>query len=395
MLPAARLQAAIELVDLIAESARDNGPAADSLISQWFRDRRYAGSKDRRAVRDLVYRAIRRFAHVPPSGRAAFAGFEDLRALFDGSHHGPETLHPDEKGMPPSLVPDWLDHDIPQAEHEKLLERAPLDLRVNTLKTSRAAVQALLPEAVPIAGIDDGLRLSENITLANRPELAGLVEVQDAGSQMIAIACAAMPGQTVLDFCAGAGGKTLALAAHMKGQGRLIASDTDRSRLSRLGPRAAIAGAQGIETRLINPNKEVEGLSDLVGSDLVGPDSKGLADCVLVDAPCSGTGTWRRNPELRWRLTPDRLAKTRETQARLLDVAAQFVRPGGALVYAVCSILSAEGAEQIDQFLVRNKGFTAGDTGINLGRASGAGRLLTPAHDETDGFFVARLQKAC
>jgi 16S rRNA (cytosine967-C5)-methyltransferase len=390
VLPAARLQAAIELVDLIAESARDNGPAADSLISQWFRDRRYAGSKDRRAVRDLVYRAIRSFAHAPPSGRAAFAGFEDLRGLFDGSHHGPETLHPEEKGMQPSLVPDWLDRDIPQAEHVKLLERAPLDLRVNTLKTSRDAVQALLPEAVPIAGVDDGLRLAENITLANHPELAGLVEVQDAGSQMIAIACAAMPGQTVLDFCAGAGGKTLALAAHMQGQGRLIASDTDRSRLSRLGPRAAIAGAEWIETRLINPNKEVEGLYDLVG-----PDSIGLADCVLVDAPCSGTGTWRRNPELRWRLTPDRLTKTMETQARLLDVAAQFVRPGGAVVYAVCSILSAEGAEQIDQFLLRNRGFTAGDAGIRLGRASGAGRLLTPAHDETDGFFVARLQKAC
>jgi 16S rRNA (cytosine967-C5)-methyltransferase len=385
MLPAARLQAAIELVDLIAESARDNGPAADSLISQWFRDRRYAGSKDRRAVRDLVYRAIRSFADVPPSGRAAFAGFEDLRPLFDGSHHGPETLHPSEVGMVQSLVPDWLTNDIPQAEHEKLLERAPLDLRVNTLKTSRAAVHTLLPEAVAITGTHNGLRLAENITLSNHPELDGVVEVQDAGSQMIALACAAKPGQTVLDFCAGAGGKTLALAADMKRQGRLIASDTDRARLSRLAPRAVIAGAEWIETRLINPNKELDALADLLQQ----------ADCVLVDAPCSGAGTWRRNPELRWRLTPERLSKTTETQARLLDVAAQFVRPGGALVYAVCSILSVEGAEQIDQFLSRNHGFTAGDTGISLGRVSGAGRLLTPAHDETDGFFVARLQKAC
>ncbi len=385
MTPAARLQAAIELVDLIAESARDNGPAADSLISLWFKNRRYAGSKDRRAVRDLVYRAIRSFAHVPPSGRAAFAGFEDLRPLFDGSHHGPETLHPDERGLKLQRVPEWLAMDIPIEEHEKLLDRAPFDLRVNTLKSTQAQVQDILPDAVVIEGTQNGLRLAENVALTNYPALTGQVEVQDAGSQMIALACAAMPGQTILDLCAGAGGKTLALAADMKGQGRLIAADTDRSRLSRLMPRAEMAGAPWIETRLLNPNKEVDALSDLID----------MADCVLVDAPCSGTGTWRRNPELRWRLTPERLDRTLLMQSRLLDLATTFVRPGGVVVYAVCSILNVEGSEQIEAFLSEHEEFSAVDTQITLGRPSGAGRILTPAHDETDGFFVARLQKAC
>ena len=209
---------------------------------------------------------------------------------------------------------------------------------------------------------------------------------------------------TVVDLCAGSGGKTLALAAAMSGAGggsggssggstgdgtgRLIACDSDRRRIQQLPTRAERAGAEGIETRLLNPQDEAAALADLVGS----------ADVVLVDAPCSGSGTWRRNPEARWRLTPQRLKRLEEEQARLLDVAAPLLAPGGALVYAVCAITRAEGEEQIGAFLARHRGWSVEDPfatlpgGAQIGRAAGKGRLLTPHHDATDGFFLARLR---
>jgi 16S rRNA (cytosine967-C5)-methyltransferase len=394
MTPSARLQAAIELVEAIAIAAREGGAAADTLIRDYFKQRRYAGSGDRRAVRDLVYRAIRRSGERPASGRAALLGLagqdQDLLALFDGSPHGPRAIDAGEIGAGAAVVPAWLlprlDPLVSAEEVPSLLDRAPLDLRVNRLKGDREAALALLPEAslTPLSPL--GLRLPEGSQVENGEAWgSGLVEVQDEGSQLVALACAVAPGQDVIDLCAGAGGKTLALAAEMDHRGRIIASDTDRGRLSRLAPRLARAGVTTVEQRLLDPRAELDALADW----------RGMADAVLVDAPCSGSGTWRRNPETRWRLDPQRLSRLVELQAYLLDVAAELVRPGGTVTYAVCSLLAEEGREQALGFHARRSSFVSEAPAIPGGRSCGPGRLLTPGHDGTDGFFVARWQAPC
>ncbi|HEX5183867.1 MAG TPA: RsmB/NOP family class I SAM-dependent RNA methyltransferase [Allosphingosinicella sp.] len=395
MIPAARAQAAIEILDQVIAAARDGGPAADTLVSRYFASRRYAGSKDRRAVRDLVYRAIRASAERPDSGRAALlrvaSGEPELLASFDGSRHGPAPVAPGdmvEAGESPA-VPAWLiprlDPCLTPDEWPALLDRAPLDLRVNRLKGTREAAIAKLPEAVPTPLSPIGLRLPEGFRVEeDEAWSSGLVEIQDEGSQLLALACAAEPGMAVLDLCAGAGGKTLALAAGMDDDGRLIASDTDRARLARMAPRLDRAGVTIVEARLLDPGREKEALGDLAGA----------LDLVLVDAPCSGTGTWRRNPELRWRLTPERLSRFVEAQARLLDLAASFVRPGGAIVHAICSILAEEGRGQAAAFSSRSA-LVPEEIAIPFGRAAGPGRLLSPGRDGTDGFFVARWRAPC
>jgi 16S rRNA (cytosine967-C5)-methyltransferase len=393
MTPAARVQAAIDLLDAIIAAARDGGPAADTLIATYFKTRRYAGSKDRRAVRDHVYAAIRRTADCPETGRAALIGLAreqpDIAALFDGSAHAPSPITPDERGAAPGIVPGWIAPLIAQpVEQEALLGRAPVDLRVNRLKATPEAVVSDFPDATPILGLPDALRLPEGWPVERSDAWAsGRVEVQDAGSQLISAACGAQPGQTVIDLCAGAGGKTLALAAAMQGdfgsgKGRLIAADSIRSRLARLTPRAERAGALGIETLLLDQGHEGRALDALAGQ----------ADIVLVDAPCSGTGTWRRNPEARWRLTPARLERLESEQARILDFAAPLLAPGGLLVYAVCALTDREGRDQVEAFLTRHPGFAVEAAAGTIGRVHGGGRLLTPAHDGTDGFFFARLR---
>ncbi|QGP78954.1 RsmB/NOP family class I SAM-dependent RNA methyltransferase [Sphingobium sp. CAP-1] len=390
MTPQARIQAAIELLDAIIASARDGGPAADTLIARYFKDRRYAGSRDRRAVRDHVYRAIRRAAERPDTGRAAMVGLArdlpEIAALFDGGPHAPEPIAPGEPGAAPGAVPAWLVSLLAApVEQDALLGRASVDLRVNALKATPADLAALLPDADPIAGLPAARRLSEGFPIEQNPAWKqGLVEVQDAGSQLIVQGCAAQPGMTVVDLCAGAGGKTLALAAAMAGKGILVATDTIRSRLARLGPRAERAGATFIETLLLDQSHEARGLESL----------NGQADVVLVDAPCSGTGTWRRNPESRWRLTAERLDRLVAEQARILDFAAPLLAPGGALVYATCALTDREGRDQVDAFLTRNAGWAVEPLDLPLGRAHGAGWLLTPGHDGTDGFFFARLRRA-
>ncbi|QAY79188.1 RsmB/NOP family class I SAM-dependent RNA methyltransferase [Sphingosinicella sp. BN140058] len=393
MTPAARVQAAIELLDEIIVAARTAGPAADTLITRWFKTRRFAGSKDRRAVRELVYRAIRRAGEPPASGRAAMLGVAEeepeLRALFDGSPHGPAPIAGDEAPAPASVAPRWLDDlfdpTLDGADRAALLDRAPLDLRVNRLKGEREVALEALPDAVPTPLSPIGLRLPEGSRIEEgQPWLSGLVEVQDEGSQLLALACEAHGAQTVVDLCAGAGGKTLALAAEMENKGRLIAADADRSRLSRMAPRLVRAGVSNVETLLLNPGREREALADL----------RGTADIVLVDAPCSGTGTWRRNPETRWRLTPDRLARLVALQSQLLDVAAELVRPGGFLVYAVCSLLRQEGRDQADRFSARSS-LVPAPLAITAGSDARTGRILAPARDNTDGFFVARWQAPC
>ncbi len=390
MTPAARLQAAIEILDEAIASARDDGPPADVIVTRYFKARRYAGSGDRRAVRELVFRAIRRSAERPASGRAAMLGLAqddaDLVPLF-GQVRGPAPIAEGEQASSAAAVPSWLEPEISplvdRAEWPALLERAPLDLRVNVARSGRDELLTQFPSAEATRLSPWGLRLPADSRVDDHPAFAdGLVEVQDEGSQLVALACEARDGERILDLCAGGGGKALALAAAAPGA-HILATDTNRSRLSKLAPRAAKAGAS-IETRLLDMPRELEGLADWANS----------ADLVLVDAPCSGSGTWRRNPEGRWRLTPERLERLVRVQAHLLDVGAAMVRPGGRLVYAVCSILTLEGERQAADFLARSS-WVAEETPIPAGRSAGVGKLLTPGHDGTDGFFIARLARPC
>ena len=391
MTPAARLQAAIEVLDEVIASARDDGPPADTIVTRYFKHRRYAGSKDRRAVRELVFRAIRRSADLPQSGRAAIIGLADDDApLLDhfGQVRGPDPRAPTDPVAPAGDVPDWITGElsplVTEAEWPALLERAPLDLRVNVARTSREELLTHLENAAPTPLSPWGIRLAPDSRIDDHPAfLAGLVEVQDEGSQLIALACEPLDGEKVVDLCAGAGGKSLALAAAAP-DATILATDSNRARLSKLPPRAERAGAT-IETRLLSPPRELDELADW----------RDAADLVLVDAPCSGSGTWRRNPEGRWRLTPERLDRLIDSQRRLLGIAAELVKPGGCLVYAVCSLLSREGAGQISTFLDSHSSWISEVPAIAGGRSDGAGRLLTPSHDGTDGFFVARLKRAC
>lgn len=396
MTPAGRAQAAIDLLDRIIAAARDGGAAADVLIARYFKERRYAGSKDRRAVRDLIYRAIRRAGEIPASGRTALIGVaaDDaaVAAAFDGSAHGPPPIATEEIAAEAGVAPRWLRDKLARtlgdAEMAALLDRAPLDIRVNALKATRDIVLPSIAGAEPTPIAPMGLRLPEGTQVESLDIFTdGLVEVQDEGSQIVTAMAVAAPGMTVVDLCAGAGGKTLALAAAMggpvDGQGRLIACDADRARLQRLAPRAQRAGTGPIETRLLDTGRESAALADLENG----------ADVVLVDAPCSGTGTWRRNPEARWRLTPDRLERLVVLQARLIRVAARLVKPGGHLVYIVCSLLDDEGGDQIDGFLQDHPGWAMDGPAPMAGRPHRAGFRLTPAVDGTDGFFVARLKR--
>jgi 16S rRNA (cytosine967-C5)-methyltransferase len=402
MTPAARVQAAIECLDQAVAAARTGGAAADTIVQRYFTTRRYAGSKDRRAVRDLVFDVIRSIGTPPETGRAALIGHAranapELLELFakgpETAGHAPSVLVEGEPEARTSLAPGWqLDQlrtrfgKATDAEVAALLARAPLDLRVNTLMATREAVLAELPEmtATPLA--PDGLRAPTGLNIETLPAFhAGKIEVQDEGSQLAALAVGAEPDELVIDLCAGAGGKTLALAAAMGNQGRLIAADTDRGRLSAMPQRLARAGVSIVEIRMLNPKKEWDALKDLAG----------LADRVLVDAPCSGTGTWRRNPEARWRLTPDRLAKLEAEQDRLLALAAQMVRPGGSLTYVVCSLLPAEGEARVARFLDHDKGFRPQEFCIPGTSDPVSSLILSPGEQGCDGFFIARLQRVC
>lgn len=391
MTPAARLQAAIEILDQVIASARDDGPPADAIVTRYFKQRRYAGSGDRRAVRELAFRAIRRSAERPESGRAAILGLlqddPQLLELF-GQPRGPEPLAEGEKAAEASVIPEWIVPELSPLvapdEWPALLERAPLDLRVNAARATRDELLPDFPQAEPTPLSPWGIRLATDLRIDDHPTYqSGLIEVQDEGSQLIALACEPSDGERIVDLCAGAGGKSLALAAAAPGA-QILATDSNRARLSKLPPRTERAGAR-IETRLLSPPGELDQLAE----------RKGAADLVLIDAPCSGSGTWRRNPEGRWRLTPDRLERLVAVQQRLLDIGAELVRPGGRLVYAVCSLLSREGAGQIERFLIGRSSWIMQETPIAAGRFDGAGRLLTPGHDATDGFFVARLRRPC
>lgn len=387
MTPAARVQAAIELLDLTIAAAKTEGSPADRLIAQYFKQRRYAGSKDRRAVRELVYSAIRRCGERPHSGRAAMlalaADDSALTKLFDGSHHGPAPIASSDKAARSGVAPQWLIQELLASGvgHEAqaaLLGRASLDCRVNTLKAERGMVE--LPITGELLPSQQGLRFDTGTSVEQWEAYKnGQIEVQDLGSQLVCEAVAASPGETVVDLCAGAGGKTLALAAAMENRGQLIACDTDRRRLSRLQPRSIRAGVTNAEIRLLNTGRELDALEDV----------KGQADVVLVDAPCSGVGTWRRKPEAKWRLTPARLDRLANLQDHLLAVAASLLRPSGRLVFVTCSLLDREGSNRFAEFVRLNPAFSTQAVDLPLGRAHGSGFRLEPFQDGTDGFFVA------
>ncbi|MFT8736573.1 MAG: RsmB/NOP family class I SAM-dependent RNA methyltransferase [Zymomonas mobilis] len=406
MIPQARVEAAIELLDQITRAVREEGSAADRLVSQYFKTRRYAGSKDRAAIRELVYRAIRHTGNCPANGRAAMVrlAYDDpeLAALFDGdgSTRAPKPITPRERAEAArlseentSLLPAWLvdkmnESDIDPDEQNALLGRAPLDIRFNPHLIDLDTVLESFPEGQPLPNLPYAIRLPEGSKVDQSPLWkAGAIEIQDAGSQWATFICQAKAGMNVLDLCAGAGGKTLALASDMLADNadtdlNLIACDTDRNRLSRLQPRAERAKLPNIEQRLLNPKEEDLALEDLTHR----------ANLVLVDAPCSGSGTWRRNPEARWRLTPARLQRVIETQSNLLDIASRLVHPGGYLVYVVCSLLDDEGTNQIAAFLDRHPDWEVENSDVPAGTFRGNGRRFTVLKDQTDGFFVSRLR---
>jgi 16S rRNA (cytosine967-C5)-methyltransferase len=385
--PQARVQAAIEILDLVIAAAREGGASADRIVADWFRTRRFAGSGDRRAVRELVYGAIRVCGEVPVSGRAAMLALAEdepaIALLFDGSGYAPAPIATGEpvatRGVAPAgLVAALAESGVSGDEATALLGRAPLDVRVNALISDRDSIE--LPAAGEPLAAPQGLRFPSGTPVEQWDAYhEGRIEVQDGGSQVACLAARAQPGETVIDLCAGAGGKTLALAAAMANRGRLIACDTDRARLAKLGPRAMRARASLIETRLLDPGKEAAALADLAGK----------ADAVLVDAPCSGTGTWRRNPEARWRLSEREIARYCAIQARLLDLAATLVRPGGRVIFVTCSLLDAEGVDQAKAFLERHLAWRSHRPQLPAGTPRGEGLRLSPACDETDGFFIA------
>lgn len=390
MTPAARVSAAIDILDAIAA-----GTPAEKALTGWARGSRYAGSRDRAAVRDHVFdvlRCRRSFAALGggEDGRGLLLGAlraagADIPALFDGARFAPAPLSERERAhlatpvRMPELValdcPDWLAPELRQSlgadfapVMERLRTRAPVFLRVNTARTDRDGAQAALAadgiRAVPHPLAATALEVVEN---ARRVRGAtafaeGLVELQDAASQAVVEALALPDGLPVLDYCAGGGGKTLALAA--RGAGPLYAHDAIPARMADLDRRAARAGAA--VTRLT--------------SDKL--DDAGPFGLVLLDVPCSGSGSWRRAPEGKWTLTRDRLDRLRAEQARILDDAATRVAEGGCLAYVTCSLLEAENAAQIAAFLARRDGWRNTRT-----------LRLTPL-DGGDGFYLAVLTRA-
>ncbi len=390
MTPAARVEAAIELLDTIIAAARTKGAPADRIIADYFRARRYAGSKDRRAVRDLVYRAIRLCGPVPANGRTAMLAVagqdEAVAALFDGSPHGPAPRAEGEEAANTGLAPKWLAaalraSDLGGREIAALLGRAPLDIRVNALKADRADLT--LPEAGEPLASAQGLRFASGTAVEQWDAYTdGLIEVQDLGSQLIVEALPIAAGDTIIDLCAGGGGKTLAIAARLGNAASIVAADTDKRRLGNLAPRAARAGVSVDHTVLLDPGREMRSLHPWANK----------ADHVLIDAPCSGSGTWRRSPEGRWRLDPAELARLNALQDHVLDLAAQLVRSGGSISFVTCSVLDAEGADRVAAFLERHPGWRSEALTLPVGRPRGAGIRLDPLHDGTDGFFIAALR---
>ena len=386
MTPAARYQAAIEILDHVLD-----GAAAEQALTSWGRRSRFAGSKDRAAVRDHVFQALRCLRSYAAlggarSGRGLILGGLreagiDPDALFTGEGHAPKPLVESEKVPAVGFVskaeendiPDWLWPDFAsslgtsaETAAQALRRRAPVHLRVNTGKGTRneaitklaeEGIEAELHPASPTAlTVSHGARKVKN----SRVFQAGFVELQDAASQAVVDTIHLSDGLKVLDYCAGGGGKSLALAARAKL--RLFAHDADPKRMKDIAPRALRAEAR---VNVLRPGA---------------PMQHGPFDVVLCDAPCSGTGSWRRAPEGKWRLDQAGLNRTLEVQSQILDSAAALVAAGGVLAYATCSMLVQENRDQVDAFLSRTQGWAVETEKAWL------------VHHGTDGFYIAILR---
>ncbi len=432
MTPAARLSAAIEILGNI-DTQRVPAPNA---LKDWGTSHRFAGSGDRAGIAGLVFDVLRRRASSAylmdaDTPRARLLGMlklergmdaDGIAALCDGEGHAPPLLSDAERKALTSRTlddapahiagdfPEWLDPHLAAvfgdervAEATAMASRAPLDLRVNTQKAKREKVLASMAHLG--AGLTPwspmGLRIELGADARNpgihaeEDFIKGAVEVQDEGSQLAALLTGAKPGEQVIDMCAGAGGKTLALAAMMQGKGRLIATDRDKRQLAPIHERLSRAGVHNTEVR--TPRGPDDTLSDI----------KLSADLVVIDAPCTGTGTWRRNPDAKWRMRPGALEVRIKDQIAVLDRAAALTKPGGRVAYITCSVLPQENDEQVGRFQVRHPEFeivSPSQTALALGERaadftaatlqSAAGLLMTPRRTGTDGFFVSILRRA-
>ncbi len=430
MTPSARLAATLEILEQIEATPRP----ADALVSAYFRSRRYIGSKDRAAVSTQTYDILRHQARLdwwiekygkPPSARLRFLAYlrlvekktvAEIEGLCDGKKFAPAFISPEENAFLNRLKGHTLEHpEMPEAvlgecpawayeglrskfgkrlekELQALLEPAPLDLRVNPLKITRDEALAQLRkidlkvELTPYSPL--GLRVKERPSLSNIALLKdGAIEIQDEGSQLVALLVDPKAGERIVDFCAGAGGKTLALSAQMQNKGRITACDVLENRLKRSGERFRRAGLHNIETKPLSSER-----------DPWVKRHKGTFDRVLVDAPCSGTGTWRRNPDSRWRSLGPGLDALLPLQASILESASRLVKTGGRLVYATCSLLPEENEKQIEKFLDNHPDFAlvpvqqSGAVLPNLPQ-TGDFLALSPAAHNTDGFFAAIMEK--
>jgi 16S rRNA (cytosine967-C5)-methyltransferase len=427
--PSARLSAAIEILADIETRRR---PAADAL-KDWGLSHRFAGSGDRAALAGLVYDMLRRRASArwlldADTPRATLIGMlalqrglteQSLAGLFSGDRFAPEALSAEERQALASRkladapfdvqadVPHWLWGSFEAAfgaeaiaEGRALAERAPVDLRVNTLKASRdkllGELEPLGASATPLSSwgvrVPLGPEGRNPAIQAEETFQKGWFEIQDEGSQLAGLIAAARPGEQVLDLCAGGGGKTLEFAAAMENKGQIFATDSDKRRLAPIHERLSRAGVRNVQVRTPRGSLPTEDL-----------DSR--MDMVLVDAPCSGSGTWRRNPDAKWRLRPSSLADRQKDQASVLRAGARAVRAGGRLVFVTCSVLPEENDASVRAFLADHADFTmtplpalARAAGLSafarFGSSGGTGLQLSPRRSGTDGFFIAVLQRA-
>ena len=431
MTPGARLAAAIEVFGTIETDRR---PAADALKA-WGLTHRFAGSGDRAGIAGLVYDALRRrasSAHLMGAAtpRAILLGMlkrerglnaDAIGKLADGAGHAPPPLTDEERacleagnfdGAPAHVAgdyPEWLDQHLARLfdderaeEGAALASRAPLDLRVNTLAADRDKAAALLADLKPEPSRWSpwGLRIrlpadAKSPAIHAEPAfLKGMIEVQDEGSQLAALFSGAKPGEQVVDLCAGAGGKTLALAAMMDNKGQIYATDDDKRRLAPIHERLARSGARNVQVR--TPKSVGDTIADIVNR----------IDLVLIDAPCTGTGAWRRNPDAKWRMRPGALEQRIKEQAEVLDRAVPLLKAGGRIAYVTCSVLDEENGAQVRAFRARHPGFAIeppaevvkalGESAFMFAKAarlSDEGLLMTPRTTGTDGFFVSVLRQ--
>lgn len=428
MTPAARLSAAIDILTSI-----EQGQMADRVLAGWAKANRYAGSKDRAAIQERVFDVLRNRARfVRAMGLATpralvvasrhlgdGASFDEVMEEFNGTRFAPAPLDKEEEAALYDAIakldslsetealnlPDWLlPHmqesfgDAWQDEVAALNERAPVDLRTNAARTHRESVQFQLKDE----GIDTnlsayspwGLR-TENAARVTHTKIfkQGLVEIQDEGSQLSCLLAGAKKGEQWVDLCAGAGGKTLALLADLEDEGRLIACDTDPRRLGRLQPRVERATGRNVEMCVLKPFDPALPDEDLGAFE-------GAMDGVFVDAPCSGSGAWRRQPEARWQLTEEKLEAYKTAQREVLARGARLVRPGGRMIYVTCSVFKTENEDQIAHFLSEFDAFQLADWQAHWpdkapkpAVATGGALRLSPHTTQTDGFFIAVLER--